>query len=325
MPSKEEEKEKKNTPHDALVKKVMENPVAAAEFLEEFLPVDFKEFLDLSTLQVEKESYVEDSLKKRLSDIVYSVTTRNSEKAFIYTLLEHQLECDYWISLRLWQYSLLLLERHKKDKEKLPLVLPLVLYNGKKKYTAPKNLWELFNNPVLAKKAMGEDYQLIDLQSMSDDEIDYEKHLSFVLYTMKHIHDRDVLKMLERAMQRCTKALIIDKGKNYVHTKLILWYTDTKVSEDKKQLLEQLIVGNLPKEDTKDIMKTIADSYIEEGFNKGVIQGIAKGEAKGIAKGEAKGVEKTARRMLQENTDIKFIASVTGLTVDDILKLKNNL
>ena len=32
-----------------------------------------------------------------------------------------------------------------------------------------------------------------------------------------------------------------------------------------------------------------------------------------------------ARRMLQENTDIKFIASVTGLSTDGILKIQNKM
>ena len=134
---------------------------------------------------------------------------------------------------------------------------------------------------------------------------------------MKHIHDRDMLAMLKEAMQKCSKALIIDKGQDYVHTKLILWYTDAKVPEENKQLLEQLIVDNLPKEDTDNIMRTIADSYIDEGINKG----IAIGEARGVEKG----IENIAKRMLQENTDIKFISSVTGLSSDEILKLKNRI
>ncbi len=208
----------------------------------------------------------------------------------------------------------------------------MVLYNGQRKYSAPKNIWELFAHPDLAKKAMAEDYNLIDLNAISDDDIDYEKHLSFVLYSMKHIHNRDTLKMLENAMQRCTKALIIGKGKDYIHTKLILWYTDSKVPEEKKQLLEQLIVDNLPKEDTGDIMRTIADSYIEQGFEKGILQGIEKGREKGreegIEKGREEGIEKEkhfiANKMLKSNTEIKFISSVTGLSIEDILKIKNN-
>ena len=290
------------------------------------MPAEYKDILDLTTLKVEKESYVEDSLKTKLSDIVYSVKTKPDEAGrtdttLVYTLVEHQSSPDYWIALRLWKYSLLLLERHTKKRNKLPVIIPLVLYNGQKKYNVPMNLWELFSHPIMAKKAMADDYHLVDLNAMSDSDIDYEKHLSFVLYTLKHIHDRDTLKMLKQAMQKCTKALIIDKGKDYVHTKLILWYSDSKVPAENKQLLEQLIVDNLPKEDTDNIMRTIADTYIEEGLNKG----IAIGEARGEARGEEKSILKVARRMLQENTDIKFIASVTGLSSDDILKIQNKM
>ena len=177
----------------------------------------------------------------------------------------------------------------------------------------------------MARKAISDNYNLIDLQAMSDDDIDYEKHLSFLLYTMKHIHDRDMLAMLKKAMQKCSKALIIDKGQDYVHTKLILWYTDAKVPEENKQLLEQLIVDNLPKEDTDNIMRTIADSYIDEGMNKGIAIGEARGEARGAEQGANTKAMEIAKRMLQENTDIKFISSVTGLSRDELLKIKNRI
>ena len=59
----------------------------------------------------------------------------------------------------------------------------------------------------------------------------------------------------------------------------------------------------------------------------------AEGEAKGIAKGRAEGIAKGAEQrnfeiainMLKENIDTKTITLVTGLTSDDILKLKNKL
>lgn len=73
--------------------------------------------------------------------------------------------------------------------------------------------------PGVSQEVYDREFHLIGLNAMSDDEIDYEKHLSFILFTMKHIHDRDILKMLKEAMQSCAKALIIDKGKDYVHTK----------------------------------------------------------------------------------------------------------
>jgi len=60
-------------------------------------------------------------------------------------------------------------------------------------------------------------------------------------------------------------------------------------------------------------MKSIADTYIEEGKNEG------------IDIGKAKGIEQTAVNMLKQKTDIKFISSVTGLSNEILLKLKNKI
>jgi len=64
-------------------------------------------------------------------------------------------------------------------------------------------------------------------------------------------------------------------------------------------------------------MKTIADSYREESFEKDIIQSIEKGA-------NTKAIE-IIRRMLQEKVDIKLISSVTGLSTDAILKIQNKL
>ena len=83
----------------------------------------------------------------------------------------------------------------------------------------------------------------------------------------------------------------------------------------KKQLLEQLIIDNLPKEEASNIMRTIADSYIEEGLNKGILQGIEKEENK-------KAIE-IAKAMLLDGYAIEKISKITtGLTVEGIEKLK---
>ena len=249
----------KKANHDSLIKKALENPVIAQEFLSEYLPEEYKALIDLSTIKPEKETYVEESLKTKLSDMVFSVqmydtTVDKTNNAFIYALVEHQSYSDYWIAFRLLKYSLLLLERHASGKNKLPIILPLVIYNGKARYKAPKNIFELFSYPDIARKAITEDYNLIDLHAMDDQAIDYEKHLSFLLYTMKHIHERDTLSMIKDAMSRCSRAIVIDKEQNYILTRLILWYSDSKVPEKSKHLLEQLIVDNLPKDEANNIM-----------------------------------------------------------------------
>ena len=321
---KEDKLKKAN--HDSLIKKALENPLIAQEFLSQYLPEEYKALIDLSTIKPEKETYVEESLKAKLSDMVFSVqmhdkTEDKSNNAFIYILTEHQSYSDYWIALRLLKYSLLLLEKHAAGKNRLPIILPLVIYNGKSKYKAPKNIFDLFSFPDIARKALTEDYNLIDLQAMDDDSIDYGKHLSFLLYTMKHIHERDTLAMIRDAMSRCSRAIVIDKEQNYILTRLILWYSGSKVPEKSKHLLEQLIVDNLPKDEANNIMRTIADSYIEEGFNKGIIQGIEKGMEKGIEQGKNKKAIEIAKNLLSQKIDIKTISAATGLSLADIKAL----
>ena len=54
---------------------------------------------------------------------------------------------------------------------------------------------------------------------------------------------------------------------------------------------------------------------------KALAEGISIGEARGIEKG----VEKTAINMLKQKLDDKLICSVTGLSLEEITKLKNRI
>ncbi len=94
--------------HDELFKNVMSEPIAAREFLEHYLPVTFKNKINLNSVKIEKESFVTEDLRKRLSDVVYSVSLKNdnikdstaeksvhNDKAYVYVLIEHQSSSDY--------------------------------------------------------------------------------------------------------------------------------------------------------------------------------------------------------------------------------------
>jgi len=315
----------KNLPHDALFKRIMENDIAAREFLSEYLPQEVKDIIDLNTIEVQKESYIEPNLTKRLSDIVYKVDAKNNQEAFIYIACEHQSSVDQLMAFRLWKYTLLLAERHLDKKEKIPLIFPLVVYAGKAKYTAPRNLWSLFEYPELAKKLLTEDHELVDLQAMSDDEIIRKKHIALFEYVMKHVQMRNMIKLWQNIFEKLPEAVIMDKEHGYFYISNLLWYVDGQLSEKKRDELSGLMIEHLPKDDGEKLMRTIRDSYIEEGINKG----ITIGKNEGIAIGEARGIEKEkhliAKKMLESNTEVKFISAVTGLSTDEILKIQHKL
>ena len=291
----------KNLPHDSLFKRIMEKDIAAREFLDEYLPKDVRNMLDLNSIKVEKESYIEPNLTRRLSDIVYSVKTKDNKDAFVYVITEHQSKADPLMAFRLWKYTLLLAERHIEKKEKIPLIFPIVVYAGTAKYTASRNLWNLFEYPELAKKYLTEDHALVDLQEMSDDEIAKKKHIALWQYIMKHVKMRDMLKLWESLFKKFPDSVIMDKEHGYFYISNLLWYIDGKLSEEKRNELSSLIIEHLPKDDGEGLMRTIADSYRAEGKADRDIE--------------------ITKSLLSKNIDPDIISSATGLSIDQIISM----
>ncbi|SPR05697.1 transposase [Orientia tsutsugamushi str. Gilliam] len=224
---------------------------------------------------------------------------------------------------------MLLCERHKKEKTKLPLVYNLVIYNGKEVYNAPRNLWDLFTDSMIAKQLMTSDYQLVDLQSMSNDEIVRKKHIGMLEYMLKHIHQRDMLKLWQEFLIKFKHVLILDKEKGYVYLRSFLWYTDTKLLESQQLELEQVLAKYLSEEEKGNIMRTIAAKYIDEGRAEGRAEGIKLGETKGKAEGRAEGraeaAQELARNLLKAGFSVEFISENTGLSKEEVINLKNNI
>lgn len=182
-------------------------------------------------------------------------------------------------------------------------------------------LWELFGDQDLAKEILSSNYPLVDLQAMNDDKINYSKHLSIILYLMKHIHQRDTLGLIEDVFKHCREAIIIDSQQDYLYTRFMIWYTNSKIPVGQKKKLEQIVINNSPNKDVNRVMRTIADSYKEEWFDKGLVQGVEQG----VEEGEGKKTIEIANNMLKSNLELKLIFSVTGLSIDALQKLKASL
>ena len=92
---------------------------------------------------------ISDEFKHRDSDIIYKLKIKNRE-IYLYLLIEFQSTVDKYISLRMLRYVLELYEYLiKKTKAKqLPVVFPLMLYNGDEKWTAVENVCDLIEKPA---------------------------------------------------------------------------------------------------------------------------------------------------------------------------------
>jgi len=98
--------------HDAFFKKSLSIPSVALEYMQMHLPEEVQSLVDLSTLQMQQDSFVEKSLKKQISDVLFSCKAINGEEAFVYLLCENQSTPDRWMAYRLYKYMFAIVDRH---------------------------------------------------------------------------------------------------------------------------------------------------------------------------------------------------------------------
>ena len=67
------------------------------------------------------------------------------------------------------------------------------------------------------------------------------------------------------------------------------------------------------------------DYQLDKAKTQGMEKGREEGMKEGMEKGREKGIKQTAINMLKQNLDNSLISSVTGLSTDEVLKLKNKL
>ena len=115
-------------PHDKLFRKTYGDKENARSFLTNYLPGQVLKLVDLSTLEISKDSFIEKDLADYYSDMLYQVMLKDGSAGFIYLLFEHKSYYDKYVHLQLLEYMVkiwrLYIKQHKgKGKSvKLPTV-----------------------------------------------------------------------------------------------------------------------------------------------------------------------------------------------------------
>lgn len=138
------------TPHDALFKAAFSHPERAAEELRCVLPPALLARMDLSSLSLEAGSFIDEALRARHTDLLFSVTL-DGRPARIYILFEHQSSDEPWMPLRLLHYMLHIwngyLAEAPADTRRLPVIIPVVLHHSDTGWRSPTRFEALIDPP----------------------------------------------------------------------------------------------------------------------------------------------------------------------------------
>lgn len=275
-----------NFPHDAAYKAFFSNPDMMRSLLQDFVPEDFIRDFNFDTLEKCSGSYTTVDLRQRHDDIVWRVRWKDTW-CYIYILLEFQNTQDYWMALRIATYTGLLWqelvnENQVKAGEKLPPVLPIVLYNGQNPWNAPLNVGELVA-PVhskLAKYQLDQEYFLLDEGRISQFLLENAKGGAGYLFRFERAKDAEsVIALYHDFMNRLS-----DEKYEILRRSTRAWLV--KLME-RKSLAVSSSVDEAEEDDV--VLEQKFRQWEQEFIQKGMLAGEEKGRLEGRQEGRLEG------------------------------------
>ncbi|MEM6454578.1 MAG: Rpn family recombination-promoting nuclease/putative transposase [Acidobacteriota bacterium] len=292
--------------YDRNFRQLFANPDFLADLLRAWLPGDWIDHLDWSTLKAHREVHVAPGLRKREADMIWRVAWVDPEgdpqdpasrhDVMIYLLLEFQQKVDPGMAIRMGLYQLLLYQDLRKTGglrrgRRLPAVLPIVIYNGSGRWTASRNLSALIDDrpAVLRPYRPNVHYLAIDLNELAaSGEADN-------LVTL--------LSRLERSESYAALRRQIVALAEMLHERQL-----PDIRRDVADYLRNAVRSERTADEIEDLIQLLEDpSMLRESLARWKKQDIALGRAlgeeeglaRGIAIGERRGFE-AGRQMLAE-------------------------
>jgi predicted transposase/invertase (TIGR01784 family) len=317
-----------NNIHDKFVKELLSDKEIAISFLSAYLPQEDIQILDISSLEYATTNYITSELEEFFSDIVFKINLKNSQEfKYVSILLEHKSRPDNFTIIQVGSYLFSGYLKQIKNKEPLHIIIPLVYYNGEKKWEV-KTMQQLFSETpeVLQKYIPFIFLNLVDLSQLSEEDILklQDGFLASSLLVQKYRFDPDAL---TRKFELIINTLAPYYKRNFLQT-IVVYLLNTK--ELSNFDFDQLINNDNIQPEIKEKIMTIAD-YLTE---KGEARGKAIGEARGKAIGEAiereralKEKEISVCKAYGKVQDIAFVADIMLLSNDEVkvILAKHNL
>ncbi|SEE21786.1 Rpn family recombination-promoting nuclease/putative transposase [Ruania alba] len=291
-------------PHDAMFRAVVGVPANAASVLASALPAKITGGLDLDGLRLEPGSFVDEEMRQRHTDLLFS-TRLNRDPTLVYVLVEHQSSPDPLMALRVLEYVTRIWWRHldagdeSDDPHKprprpgatartLPPVLPVVVYQGRRRWNTPTAMDGLYDDA--SEQALGSflpRHQFV-LQDLTGVEV--EELLAAPLTPAARL----ALAMLRFAPRQEHLAQVLER-----FTPDVLDLVRTRADQMFTIIMEYAYqVSDTPPAQVRHYFEDLGPDAQEAYMSNTLERGRAEGVAEGVAKGVAKGVAGTLTRLL---------------------------
>lgn len=308
-----------NNIHDTFFRETMSHKEVAGDFLANYLPATVLQHVQLDTLTITKDTFVDKKQAAHASDLLYQVQLTGDRPGFIYFLFEHKSYADRFIALQLLRYMLEIWELYRKQNPKsqyLPMIIPIVVYHGRPKGQATR-LQDLVDlaAPTLGTYIPDFDLAFHDFSPHTDEAIKGEILLQLVLHCLQaknlptSVHKlTDIIQLLARLDEDAPSLRWIE---------VIFRYLSLTMDID-QGVVHNLVQEIIPPKKEHMVM-TIAEQWKQEGRLEGKKEGHREGKREGQMEGRSAILRRLlAKRFGQDIFDIHLQERLRNATPDQL-------
>lgn len=182
-----------NHPHDKLFKATFSQPSVVASLIEDLFPPALVAAIDVQTLVLTNNSYIDADLKEHFADLVYECTFTDGAPVQIALLLEHKSYPDKHPHLQLLRYMLNRWLQDVQHGQGLTPIIPVLIYHGETTWPQRSLASQMTHRHEELRAYLPEfDYILIDLSRLDDRQIlNFRSQFLALSASLLKYHERD--------------------------------------------------------------------------------------------------------------------------------------
>ena len=282
------------------------------QLVKTFVKGDWVNELNEENIELADKEFTTSLLIEKRADVIYKIKLKKQEIYFF--LLEIQNTVDKIMPLRLMEYMIEIYRKYMK-KEKLPAVIPCVLYTGKKEWKVGQ-LKSLFNVRKELKKYMPNfEYILIDVNNYTDEELTNTANLiSSVFFLTKSKNPSEVASRIKELVETASK-LTIEEQKALSKWAKTIFIKNTDIQEC---IDENFYI----KGDEEMTLEDFLPDTVIEMIREGEAKGKAEGKVEGKEEGKIFSISKLLKKKFKDRTNEEIVSKLGKLSLDKLEKVE---
>ena len=314
-------------PHDALFRATFSQPEHAAVVLRDLLPPEIVAHLDFDTLDPQPDSFIDEALRARYSDLLYKVQFAG-RPAFVYVLFEHMSTSEPLMPFRVLRYKTDIWSRYITASDEqvtaLPPIASLVVHHSDSGWRGATRMLDIYDLPDELRESFAPylpDFRFVldDLSHQSDDDLRaraLSALVTLVLWALARARgSADIQADLAGVVDLVRR--VVDSERGVEALVLILRYI-LEVTNAPSDTLATYLHRTVDSRTAEAVMTTaerLRQEGREEGLQQGLQQGLQRGRAEGRAEGREEGLQKGQVRALR-GVLVRMLARRFGAVTD---------